>query len=174
VGSHVDSPRHVIKDAPAIGEVPLDRVIGEAVLIDLTPVEPNEAIDAARLEPHRDKIRIGDIAVLRSDWTDRKWDTPEFWSDSPYLTEDGARWLGECHPKAVVFDFFQEYVARFVDFRSEDFIAHLVLIRDYDITIIENATNLQSLLSPRFQLFAAPMKLMDAEGGPTRIIAIEE
>lgn len=174
VGSHVDSPRHVIKDAPPIGDMPLDLVIGEAVLVDLTPVESNEAIDAARLEPHGDKICAGDIVVLRTAWTDRKWDTPEFWSDSPYLTEDGARWLGERHPKTVVFDFFQEYVARFVDFRSDDFVAHLALIRDYGITIIENATNLGSLRSPRFRLFAAPMKLMDAEGGPTRIFAIED
>jgi arylformamidase len=174
VGSHVDSPLHVVAGAPTIGQVPLEKTIGEAVLLDLTPVQPNEPIGAERLEPHRGKIREGDIAVLRTDWTDRMWNTPEFWTESPYLTEDGARWLAEHRPKAVVVDFFEEYIARFVDFQAEEFVVHLVLLRDHDIAIVENATNLGALSRERFRLFAAPMKIMDSEGGPTRIFAMED
>lgn len=173
VGSHVDSPLHVVAGAAPIGEIALDKTIGQAVLLDLRPVEANEAIDASKLEPHLDAVRPNDIAVLRTDWTDRAWDTEEYWTHSPYLTEDGARAIAERHPKAIVVDFFEEYVARFVDFSADDFVVHLVLLKEHDIAIVENATNLGALTTSRFQLFAAPMKIMDAEGGPARIFAIE-
>jgi kynurenine formamidase len=173
VGSHVDSPLHVAADAPAIGEIRLERVMGSAVVLDLTPVQPNQAIDGALLAPFLDRIREGDIAVLRTDWSDRAWGTEAYWADSPYLTEDGAAALAARSPKAVAFDFFEERCARYESFRSEEFVVHLLLLKEHDILLIENITNLASLRSDRFLLFAAPLKIAEAEGAPARVLGLE-
>ena len=173
VGSHVDSPLHVVKDAPAIGEIPLEWMMGEAVVLDLRPVEANQPIEVRHLAPHADKIRPGEIVVLRTDWSDRVWGGPEFWTESPYLTEDAAHWLAANKPKALAFDFFEEYIARFKDFTSDQFVVHLILLKQHRITLIENITNLGALHRDRVLLFAAPLKIMETEGGPARVFAID-
>jgi kynurenine formamidase len=173
VGSHVDSPLHVAAGAPTIGEIGLERVIGPAVVLNLTPVEPNQPIDTEDLAPFLDRVAPGDIAVLRTDWTDRAWGTAAYWADSPFLTEDGAAALAERRPKAVAFDFFEERCARYESFRSEEFVVHLLLLKEHDILLIENITHLSSLRSDRVVLFAAPLNIQEAEGAPARVFALE-
>lgn len=173
VGSHVDSPLHVASDGAPIGTIGLDRFMGEAVVIDLTPTQPNSAIDEHILARHAGKIRHGDIAILRTDWTDVAWGTARYWADSPFLTGGGARWLAAQRPKAVAFDFFEEYCARFESFKAEEFVVHLALLKDNDILLIENITNIGALRAERVQLFAAPVKIMAAEGAPARVFALD-
>jgi arylformamidase len=111
-GSHVDSTWHVFEDGQVIAATALGQVIGEASIIDCSDVGPREAVDAAMLEQKARDVRPGDIVVVRTDWTDRTWGQfPRFYTASPYLTEDGADWLIRREPKALVFDFFEEYSA---------------------------------------------------------------
>ena len=173
VGSHVDSPLHVAADGAVIGEIALDRLIGPAAVLDLTPVEPNQAIDGVVLAPFLDRIEPGHIAILRTDWTDRAWGTAAYWADSPFLTEDGAAALASRRPKAVAFDFFEERCARYESFQSEEFVVHLLLLKHHDILLIENITNLSLLGSERVVLFAAPLNIREAEGAPARVFALE-
>lgn len=173
IGSHVDSPLHVVKDGPAIGEIPLAGTMGEAVVLNLSPIDANQSIEPRHLEPHASRVRANDILILRTDWSDRKWGVVEFWTESPYLTEDSARWLAARKPKAIAFDFFEEYIGRFKDFTSDQMIVHLILLKQHRITLIENITNLGSLQKERVLFFAAPMKIMETEGAPARVFAIE-
>lgn len=173
VGSHVDSPLHVAAEGPTIGEIALERLIGPAAVLNLTPVKPNQAIDQELLAPFLDRIQPGDIAILRTDWTDRAWGTADYWAESPFLTEEGAAALAARRPKAVAFDFFEERCARYESFRSEEFVVHLLLLKENDILLIENITNLSSLRSERVVLFAAPLKISEAEGAPARVFALE-
>jgi kynurenine formamidase len=172
-GTHVDSPLHVIGDAPTIGEIELDNVVGEAVVIDLTDKGANSAITPEDLKKFEEEIRPGDIIVLRTDWTDKKWGTEEYWNDSPYLTLEGAKWLAKKKPKAIAFDFFEEYSARLKDFKPKDFIVHRELLSS-GIIIIEHLTNLKKLTRRRVKIFAAPLKLLIAEASPARAFAIED
>jgi kynurenine formamidase len=87
---------------------------------------------------------------------------------------EAAEWLAARKPKALAFDFFEEYIARLVDFSADDFVVHHVLLRDHDIPLIENITNLGALTKERVTLFAAPVKLVTAEGAFARVFAIED
>jgi arylformamidase len=171
-GSHVDSAWHVFEDGEPIAATPLDRVVGEACLVDCSDVGPREAVDAARLQDRGGDVREGDIAVIRTDWTDRTWgDFPRFYLESPYLTEDAADWLVERGPKAVVFDFFEEYSAALDDFTSEDFVVHRRLLGE-NLPLVEQATNLGAVGSDRFTLLAPFYRLDEAEAAPCRIFAL--
>lgn len=171
-GSHVDSTWHVFADGDPISATPLNRVVGEASVIDCTAVSAREPIDVDDLERGARDVREGDIVVVRTDWTDKMWGRfPDFYTQSPYLTERAARWIVEAHPKAVVFDFFEEYSAALEDFTSEDFVVHHILL-GADLPLIEQATNLGAVEASRFTLYAPFFKLNEAEAAPCRVFAV--
>ena len=171
-GSHVDSTWHVFEDGEAIAATPLGQVIGEAAIIDCSGVGPREPVDASMLEQKAGDVRFGDIVVVRTDWTDQTWGQfPRFYTASPFLTEDGADWLIEREPKALVFDFFEEYSAALEDFSSEDFVVHKKLL-GRGLPLVEQATKLAAVESERCRIFAPFFRLDEAEAAPCRVFAM--
>jgi kynurenine formamidase len=99
---------------------------------------------------------------------------PDYFTQSPYLELDGARWLTARRPAAVVFDFFEEYSARLPNFTSEEFVVHRELLGN-GLVIVEGATNLGALKGIRDpQVFAPFFKVAGTEGAPARIFALVE
>jgi kynurenine formamidase len=112
------------------------------------------------------------IVVVRTDWTDRAWGRfPEFFTKSPYLTEEAAEWLVARKPRALAFDFFEEYSARLPDFSSEDFVCHRIML-GAGVPLLEQLTNLGGLGRSRFDLFAPFYKIAGTEGAPARFFAL--
>src|SRR5919202_707137 len=147
-GTHVESALHSIEDGEAIDEVGLDRVIGSAVVLDLTPTEALQILDVAdlaeanrKLEASGESIRPSDIVLLRTDWSQRHIGTPRYFKESPGLTEEAARWIAGWGPKSVGCDFFEE------------------------------PANLRDL-PPRVQFFAPFYKFKGVESAPARAFAL--
>ena len=173
-GSHVDAPLHVIKNGKSIEDLPLEDVIGEAVVLDLTHLGGRAAITPEILAPFHADIRQGDIVILRTDWTDKKWRSDDYWMESPFLTKEGAEWLAARRPKAVAVDFLEEWASRLVDVKAEDFVADVALL-GRGILLIKGLIGIGQLKKRRVQLFAAPIKFASpVEGAPARIFAIED
>jgi kynurenine formamidase len=174
-GAHVDSPLHCFAHGATMVETPLESVIGRGALFDLSHVGSGQAVTADQLERADPGVQAGDMALLHTGWTDRMYGTfPDYFTQSPYLDLSGAQWLVAHRPAAVVFDFFEEYMARFPDFTSEDFVVHRELLGN-GLVIVEGATNLGALKSARaIQFFAPFFKLAGTEGAPARIFAIVE
>ncbi len=173
-GSHVDSPLHCYEGGGTTAEIPLERVIGEAFVLDCSHVEPEQPIDVRDLERVADGLREDDILIVRTDWTDRSWGRfPEFFTRSPYLTPDAADWLIAQRPRAIGFDFFEEYCARLPNFTSDDFICHIILL-EQKIVLMEGVTNLGALPSERVQFFAPFYKIANSEGAGARFFAMLE
>ncbi|MBI3075701.1 MAG: cyclase family protein [Deltaproteobacteria bacterium] len=172
-GSHIDSPLHVFADGKTTAELPLERVIGEAVVVDLTHVQANQAISVEDLRKGgAEQVRSGDIVLLHTGWTDRMFGQfPRFFTESPYFPAESAEWLVARGPKAIGFDFFEEYAARLKDFTSEDFPMHRAILGK-GVVIMEGLTNLGALPSRRVQFFAPFFKLGETEGAPARFFAL--
>ena len=170
-GSHVDAPLHVVEGGRAIESVTLDELCGTAVVIDVHDAHEREPLDAGRLERAAPDVTPGSVVAVRTDWTDRWWGTfPDYYTRSPFLTEDAARWLADLRPRAVVVDFFEEECAITTDFTSEDFVVHRELLGN-DIPIVEQATRLGSVGSDPFPLRAPFILLAGVEAAPCRIYA---
>jgi arylformamidase len=174
-GAHVDSPLHCFVDGKALIDTPLEQVIGPGALFDLSVIGPQQAVTAEALQQADPGLQAGEIALLHTGWTDRMYGTfPDYFTQSPYLDPGGADWLVAHGPSSVVFDFFEEYMARFPDFTSEDFVVHRKLLGS-GITIVEGATNLGALKGKRqVQVFAPFFKIAGTEGAPARIFALVE
>lgn len=178
-GTHVESALHIVENGEAIDEVTLDRVIGGAVILDLTPTESMQIMDVEDLEKANEKlessgesIRPGDILLLRSDWAQRHIGTQKYFKESPGLTEDAARWIVERRPKSVGCDFFEEPAARQPGWTADEFVVHGEIL-GADIPLIEGLVNLRDLPS-RVRFFAPFYKFAGVESAPARAFALVE
>jgi kynurenine formamidase len=169
-GSHIDAPLHCFADGITTADIPLERVIGQAVVVDCTRVAESEPVGVPELEATTD-IREGDIVLLSTGWSDRCWGTfPDYFTRSPFLTADGAEWLAARRPSAVGFDFFEEYCARLPDFTSEDFICHRILL-GAGIPLLEQLTNIAAVGRDRFDFYAPFYKIAGCDGASARFFA---
>lgn len=170
--THVDAPNHFIEGGSGIDEAPLRKLMGPAGLIELSDHGANAGIRGDTLEDRGKHLQPGDIAILRTGWSDRCWGEAAFWSEGPYLCADGARWLVERGVNAVVYDFCEEELVRGGTFRGEDCVVHHTLLGE-DIYNIEYVHRLPAISAERLAIVALPIKLAGLDGAPARVLAIE-
>ena len=172
-GSHVDFSKHTVEDGETAIDVGLDRVCGDAVVVDLSHVDANHEISVDDMEQHAQHVREGDIVLVRTDWTEKHWgDFPTYYMESPFCAAAAAQWLVDRGTRAIGFDCFSEYCARLPDFTSEEFIIHKVILENGRI-LMQQMTNLSALpLGQRFQFYAPFIKIAGAEGSPVRFFAV--
>lgn len=183
-GTHIDSPHHFFRDKPSIEQLPLEPMIGKAVVLDLTfkgtakaRIVP-EDLERAERQLNEQGIEILEkgILFLRTDWP-KGHDTsdPQWWNDSPYLTAEAAAWIVAKKPAVVGFDFAQEEKGS--DYQQADQIltsamrVHRIILPKV-VFQIENLINLDQI-GPTAQVVALPVK-WKTESAPARVIAILE
>jgi kynurenine formamidase len=178
-GCHVESALHCIEQGESIDQVGLERVIGSAVVLDLTPVAERMLLDVSQLElglqrlkKRHETIREGDILLLRTDWAQRAIGTPRYFPLSPALTEDAARWLVEKRPKSIACDFFEEPAARDPGWSADQFVVHRAIL-GAGIPLIEGIVNLAQLPA-RCQFFAPFYHFVGIDSAPARAFALVE
>lgn len=178
-GCHVESALHCFEEGASIDQVGLERVIGTAVVLDLTPIVERALIDVTNLERAQERlvarhetIRQGDILLLRTDWAQRAIGTPTYFPQSPALTEDAARWLVEKQPKCIGCDFFEEPAARDPGWTADQFVVHQTIL-GAGIPLVEGLVNL-ARLPPRCQFFAPFYHFAGIDSAPARAFALVE
>ena len=181
-GTHIDTPHHFFQDRPGIEQLPMESMVGDAVVMDLTfkgtanaRIMPEDLDKAeAALRAKGVTIEPGGMLFLRTDWprghvtTDPKW-----WDDSPCLTKASAEWLVTKRQKVLGFDFAQEEKGG--DYEHADEIlgsgmrVHRVILPTV-VFQIENLINLH-LLPSKVKVIALPVK-WTTESAPARVIAL--
>lgn len=170
--THIDAPNHFIEGAQSIDQAPLNHLIGPAALVELDDHGKDKAITGKTLEDRGRHVKRGDIAILRTGWSDKCWGQPQFWKESPYLDPSGADWLAERSVHAVVYDFSEEYVVRQQGFQGKDCVVHHRILGQ-EIYNIEYVRGLVKIRQPRLGIIAFPLRLVGLDGSPARVVAIE-
>ncbi len=181
-GTHIDSPHHFFRDKPNVEQLPLEAMIGEATVLDLTfkgfanAKITREDMDRAEqaLETQGIKIEPNGMLFLRTDWPKgHNTMDPKWWDDSPYLTKESAEWLVERRPSVLGYDFAQE--EKGADYAKADEIltsgmrVHRTILPKITFQI-ENLINLDQIPS-RVKVIALPAKWR-TESAPARVIAL--
>jgi len=164
VGTHVDAPAHQIAGGDTLDEIGLERLVTDALTIDVSNRRPHGAIPLAELEQHLDKVRKDDIVLLYSD-NARNYGGEAYWTGWSYPDAEAAQALIDRGVSAIGFD---GPSADPVD--STTFDLHRVWLGAGRM-ILENVANLDQL-PERAQLVVAPMKVAAANGAPARIFAL--
>lgn len=184
-GTHLDAPVHFAKGRHSADQIPLDQLMGDAVLIDVTRQCANNpdylvsTADFENWEKQNGKIPAGSIILLRTGYGKFYPDRTKYLGTDergagavpklhfPGLGPQAARWLTKNRsPKAIGLD-----TASIDRGQSKLFESHQVL-SDKNVPAFENVANLDELPLKGFSVIALPMKIKGGSGGPLRIVAI--
>lgn len=183
-GTHIDAPIHFAEGGLTVDDIPLDQLMGPAVVIDVTEqasTNPDYRITTEDIRSWESDVRPipdGAIVLFRTGfgqfWPDRQryLGTAETGPDAvnelhfPGLHPDAAEWLLENrNVKAVGID------TPSIDYgQSQTFPTHRALFEE-DVPAFENVANLDELPLQGALVVALPMKIDGGSGGPLRIIA---
>jgi len=183
-GTHIDTPHHFFRDRPGIEALPLDAMIGEAIVLDLSfKGKPNERITPEDLDRAERELKAQGIAItpgatlfLRTDWPKGHVTTdPRWWDESPCLTKAAAEWLVAREPRVLGYDFAQEEKSANLGYEKAEQIlespmpVHRTILPKV-VYQIENLTNLDQIPS-RVKVIALPAK-WKTESAPARVVAL--
>ncbi len=183
-GTHIDSPIHFAEGKQTVDQIPLESLIGPAVVIDVSKkalADRNYQVSVKDFTDWEDKngqIANGSIVLLNTGYA-------QFWPDRvkymgtdkrgpdavkelhfPGLDPAAAKWLVENRQiNAIGLD------TPSIDFgQSQLFESHRILFKE-NIPAFENVANLDKLPPKGAMVIALPMKIKGGSGGPLRIIA---
>jgi len=184
-GTHLDAPIHFAEGQQTADEIPLDRLIGPAVIVDVSEQCSRDrdyqvTADDFMAAEKAIGFSLDDKIVLIRTGFGRYWPDREKYMGTaergpqavpqlhfPGIDPVAARWLvGERDVKAVGID------TPSLDYgQSTLFETHVTLFKD-NIPGFENIANLDQLPLSGFTVFALPMKIKGGSGGPLRIVAV--
>ena len=159
-GTHIDAPMHFIRDGASIDRVPLDALIGPALVIEIA--DSVQAIDAAELERHpwRGATRV----LFRTRSSERGWmRSADFHRDFAYIAPEAAQLLADAGVQLVGIDYLS----------AEQFGAaaprtHQILL-GAGIPIVEGLS-LEQIRAGEYDLIVLPIKVAGHEGAPARAV----
>jgi kynurenine formamidase len=172
IGTHIDAPRHFLADGAAIDELPLERlVLRPAVVLDVSGRPPGTGITADDLARTGVVPQPGEVAVIKTSWTDRAWGKPEFWADTIHLEPSVSEWTTAHGVAAVALDCFPEKPFWRMTLAPGERGANHKRWLKAGIPMIQLLTNLDRA-GERFTLVALPLRLEGMDGSPARVVAV--
>ena len=182
-GTHLDAPIHFAEKGWTGDQIPVEKFVGPAVVIDISAKCAGNAdytltvADIQEWEKKNGTIPADSIVLLRTGWG-------KFWPDK-------KKYLGSAQPGDVSNLHFPGYSKEAAEFLvrerkikgagldtasldpgiSKDFIVHQIL-NGANVYGLENVANLDQVPEKGALLIALPIKIENGTGGPVRIIAL--
>jgi arylformamidase len=159
-GTHVDAARHFFDDGQPVDKIPLERLIGPALLVSFG--DKVLSIGAAELREHDVKghkrilIRTRNSALLSQ---------KEFVKDYTYLAPDGAQYLVDLGVELVGVDYLS-----IEQFHSGHHRTHRTLL-GHAVVIVEGL-DLSAPPPGEYQFICLPLRLEGCDGAPARAVLI--
>lgn len=178
-GTHIDAPFHFLNKGKKINEFPVQRFVGDGVLIDVSAKSDRGVIEPADVESYEDEIAEGDFVIFKTG-RDKYFGTARYYLH-PYLSAEGARLLVKMGVSLVGIDALNidpTYYGRpdtdqsakeLPDEERYGYPVHDILL-DNDILIVENLCNLDQIKQPKGVYSFLPLKLKDSDGSPIRAV----
>ena len=167
VGTHVEYALHFIPFSNDMAKLPLRRVIGPAVRVDMRSKEVNEPIDIEDFEPY--DIQKGDIVTI---WTrcEPYYRTTKS-HDRPYVTKRAAEWLAnDLEIRSLGIDASGFEVRGGKEYEPNHF---LFFDREDPIPVYECLRGLGELKHNRYFFITLPLSVEEVDSWPLRILGIE-
>ncbi len=183
-GTHLDAPIHFAEGHATVDEIPVDQLIGPAVVVDVSmkcrdaPDYEVTVADLVDFEQRHGRIPRGAIVFLRTGFG-------RFWPDAErYLgtAERGAAAVAKLHfpglhPAAARWLVTERRIGAVgldtasIDFgQSTHYESHVTLFT-HDVPAFENVANLDELPPVGASVVALPMKIGGGSGAPLRLVA---
>ncbi len=159
-GTHADAARHFFDDGQTVDKIPLERLIGPALLLSFP--DDLRSVSAADLSNHdlkgrkRVLIRTRNSALLSQ---------KEFVRDYTYLAPDGAQYLVDNGVELVGVDYLS-----IEQFHSGHHKTHRILL-ERSVVILEGL-DLSVPAPGEYELICLPLRIEGCDGAPARAVLI--
>lgn len=184
-GTHIDAPIHFSKDGQTLDHIPIERLMGPAIHIDVTASCAKDrdyrvAIhDFEQWEAEHGRIPDRAIVLLDTGYS-HFWPVRKDYLGTELRGLEGVQALHfpGLHPEAAVWLVRERQVKAVgidtasIDYgQSTTFETHGALLT-HNVPVFENLAGLHALPDRGFDAIALPMKIAGGTGGPLRIIAV--
>ena len=168
-GTHVDAPKHFFADGDGIDKEPLNKFIGEAIILDISNVISGKGITDVDLDNYSKIIKRNDILLLYTG-TNNKWKKEKAAqiNNFTYLDLSAAEWIVDHRIKCVGIDTLSVEKYGF-----KEGLTHKKLLSN-NVGIIENLnSNIRRFIGKRMFLVCLPLMLKGIDGSPARAILFD-
>jgi kynurenine formamidase len=166
LGTHLDAPSHIVKGGMTLDCIPLEILIGKAVLIDFSHKGKKGRITAKDLRAHGNMLREGTRVLIRTGW-DSYYGSTLFFQDFPCLAKDAAQDLAE---RGIALLGMDTPSPSPVDDPEQGI--HKTLL-DAGIVLLECLTNLHRITGNECELIVLPPLFKGFSGSPCRAVAVQ-
>jgi len=173
-GTHIDAPRHFSKKGNNLAQIPLDVLVGTGVVLDL----PKDALgeitgDDLEKAAAAQGVKKGDILIVDTGWH-HNWEKPDFATKFPGIVRSGAEWIVKSGIKMVGFDWICIDHPSQTDMGDNTWDSHKKVLSN-NIPVIENiGGDVDKVAGKRVTIMALPVKVVEGDGFPLRVVAALE
>lgn len=164
-GTHTDSPAHLFEKGNSLDKFDALQFCGRAVMLDCTHLPANSRITKKMLMAIREKLENADFLILKTGW-EKYWNDDRYFSGYPCIDKEAAEYLAKSGMKGIGAD------AISVDPVGVPLDVHRILLGTDRFIIVENLCNLDEIDNDEFEFCALPLRFENADGAPTRAIAV--
>ena len=168
VGTHIETPFHCLPGGEDLAKIGAERLVGEAVVLDLRGLPPGHKITLDEFKAAAAKaggIRPGDILLCHTGYS--QYYGTDAYGHSPGFTKEALEWMVAQGIKLMGVD------TGGIETHDLPHNVYHTLLFSRGICLIENLTNLAALTKPRVMVFALPLAVEGLEAIPLRVIALE-
>ena len=159
-GTHADAARHFFDDGQTVDAIPLERLIGPALLLSFP--DDLRAVGAADLQKHDIK---GHRRILLRTRNSALLSQKEFARDYTFLAPDGAQYLVDQGVELVGIDYLS-----IEQFHSGHHKTHRTLLGK-SVVILEGL-DLSVPAPGAYQLICLPLRIEGCDGAPARAVLV--
>lgn len=167
-GTHVDAPTHFLPDAEAITDIPVDRFVGEGLVVEVHRAA-REEITVDDVAPAVEAFGDDAMLCLRTGW-DARYADAEDYRQYPHLSLELAHALVDLRVRMLAIDTPSPDLSEGPRPVGFDWPVHRVLLGG-GVLITEQVVRLDLVQGKRFRLHALPIALAGADGAPARVVA---
>jgi len=160
-GTHIDAPRHHFIDGKPVDQMPLAASVGPVRVIE---IDDTEAIKPGELKNH--DIRPGERILFKTRNSQRCWQNGPFSPDYTYITKEAAVLLVSSGVRLVGIDYLSVGSQADSNITLPD--THKILL-GAEIWIVEGL-DLSCVNEGNYYIVCLPLKLMQTDGSPARVI----
>lgn len=169
-GTHAEAPfavrGHKLEDV-TVDRVPLEKLIGEALVVSI-PKEELQEITREDLLEFQQEIRNVRRVLLNTGWQ-KYWGTWKFFKKCPALMPDAAKFLADQEILLLALDTPTMHPTNW----EADIASHTAIL-EKGVALIENIANLGQIRKAHTYFIGLPLRIVGQGAAPMRAVAIEE
>lgn len=167
--THMDSPAHMIEDGITIDQIPLETIIGEALVLDFSDKGRGDKITLEEMQERGHNIVKGSRVLIKTGWH-KNWGSNSFYDGWPWVTAEAAQWLVDQGIVLVAMDTPSPDNPKANTGYGQVSPIHNIFLQN-GVILVEYLNNTLDITQETVRLILLPLKIKGADGFPIRAVA---